>query len=84
MNDRKGRGRKPEISDADITWVIDKACEKPADHGYPIELWYPASFTRFIHSEAEQAGHPRMAGVSESTLRKILKNARLRPFRVTY
>ncbi len=25
-----------------------------------------------------------MAGVSESTLRKILKNARLRPFRVTY
>lgn len=84
LNDRKGRGRKPEISDTDITWVIDKACEKPADHGYPIELWYPASFTRFIQSIAEQEGHPRMAGVSESTLRKILKNAKLRPFKVTY
>ena len=84
LNDRKGRGRKREISDSDITWVIDKACEKPADHGHSAELWYPASFTRFIHSVAEQEGHPRMADVSESTLRIILKNARLRPFKVTY
>lgn len=84
LNDRKGRGRKREISDSDITWVIDKACEKPADHGHSAELWYPASFTRFIHSVAEQEGHPRMADVSESALRIILKNARLRPFKVTY
>lgn len=84
LNDRKGRGRKREISDSDITWVIDKACEKPVDHGYSAELWYPASFTRFIHSVAEQEGHPRMADVSESALRIILKNARLRPFKVTY
>lgn len=84
LNDRKGRGRKREISDSDITWVIDKACEKPTDHGYSAELWYPASFTRFIHSVAEQEGHPRMADVSESTLRIILKNAKLRPFKVTY
>ena len=84
LNDRKGRGRKREISDSDITWVIDKACEKPVDHGYSAELWYPSSFTRFIHSVAEQEGHPRMADVSESALRIILKNARLRPFKVTY
>ena len=84
LNDRKGRGRKREISDSDITWVIDKACEKPTDHGYSAELWYPASFTRFIRSVAGQEGHPRMADVSESTLRTILRNAKLRPFKVTY
>ncbi len=84
LNDRKGRGRKREISDSDITWVIDKACEKPTAHGYSAELWYPASFTRFIHSVAEQEGHPRMAHVSESTLRTILRNAKIRPFKVTY
>lgn len=84
LNDRKGRGRRREISDSDITWVIDKACEKPADHGYSAEFWYPSSFTRFIHSVAEQEGHPRMTDVAESTLRTILKNARLRPFKVTY
>ncbi len=84
LNDRKGRGRKREISDSDITWVIDKACEKPTAHGYSAELWYPASFTRFIHSVAGQEGHPRMADVSESTLRTILRNAKIRPFKVTY
>ena len=33
LKDSKGRGRKSEITDADITWVISKACEKPKDHG---------------------------------------------------
>jgi len=40
-------------------------------------LWYPASFTRFINSIAEQEGHPRMATVTETTLRKILANAKI-------
>ena len=84
LNDNKGRGRKAEITDADITWVINKACQKPKDYGYSAELWYPASFTRFIHSIAEEEGHPRMATVSEFTLRKILGNAKIRPFKVTY
>jgi len=84
LNDRKGRGRKQEIPDSDIIWAIDKACEKPAAHGYSAELWYPASFTRFIHSVAGREGHPRMAGVSESTLRTILRNAKIRPFKVAY
>ncbi len=84
LNDSKGRGRKAEITDADITWVINKACQKPKDYGYSAELWYPASFTRFIHSAAEKEGHPRMATVSEFAIRKILKNAQIRPFKVTY
>lgn len=84
LQDRKGRGRKAEITDADITWVINKACQKPKDLGYSAELWYPSSFTRFINSVAEQEGHPRMATVSETTLRKILKNAKIRPFKVSY
>lgn len=84
LNDRKGRGRRPEISDSDTAWVIDRACEKPKDHGYAAEFWYPASFTRFIHSIAEEEGHLRMASVSESTLRKILKKAKIKPFKVTY
>ncbi len=54
LNDSKGRGRKAEITDADITWVINKARQKPKDYGYSAELWYPASFTRFIHSIAEE------------------------------
>lgn len=84
LNDSKGRGRKREISDADITWVINKACQKPKDFGYSAELWYPTSFTRFIRSIAVDEGHPRLEKVSESTLRRILNNAKVRPFKVTY
>ena len=84
LNDSKGRGHKAEITDADITRVINKACQKPKDYGYSAELWYPASFTRFINSAAEKEGHPRMATVSEFTLRKILDNAKIQPFKVTY
>ena len=48
LRDNKGCGRKAEIMDFDITWVINKACQKPKDFGYEAELWYPSSFTRFI------------------------------------
>ena len=82
--DNKGRGRKAEITDDDITWVISKACQKPKDYGYSAEFWYPMSFRKFINSIAEAEGHPRMATVAETTLRKILSNARIKPFQVSY
>ena len=84
LQDEKGRGRKSEITEDDITWIINKACQKPKDYGYSAEFWYPTSFTRFINSVAEKEGHPRMATVSESTLRKIIANARIKPFHVSY
>lgn len=41
LNDRKDRGRKREILDSVITWIINKMYEKPVDYGYSAELWYP-------------------------------------------
>lgn len=84
LHDNKGRGRKADISEDDITWVISKACQKPKDYGYSAEYWYPMSFTRFIHSVADAEGHPRMSNVAETTIRNILSNARIKPFRVSY
>ena len=84
LHDNKGRGRKAEITDDDITWVINKACQKPKDYGYSAEFWYPMSFRKFINSIAETEGHPRMTTVAETTLRKILSNARIKPFQVSY
>ena len=84
LRDSKGRGRKAEITDDDITWVISKAGQKPKDYGYSAEFWYPMSFRKFINSIAEAEGHSRMATVAETTLRKILSNARIKPFQVSY
>ena len=84
LHDNKGRGRKSEITDDDITWVISKACQKPKDYGYSAEFWYSMSFRKFINSIAEAEGHPRMTTVAETTLRKILNNARIKPFQISY
>ena len=84
LHDNQGRGRKAEITDDDITWVISKACQKPKDYGFSAEFWYPMSFRKFINSIAEAEGHPRMSTVAETTLRKILNNARIKPFQVSY
>lgn len=47
-------------------------------------MWYPASFTRFIHFVAEKEGHPRMANVAETTLCKILANAKIHLLKISY
>ena len=84
LEDVKGRGRKREISDSDITWIINKACQKPVDLGLAAEMWYPVSFTRYLHSVAVKEGHPRLEHVSEYAVRKILKDAKIQPFKVKY
>lgn len=84
LKDSKGRGRKTEIFDDSKAWVVNIACQKPTAFGLSAELWYPRSLTKYIHSIAEAQGHPRMATVSISSIRKILREAQLNPHKVTY
>lgn len=37
--DAPGRGRNPEITDEEKTWIINIACQKPTDFGYAAETW---------------------------------------------
>lgn len=84
LEDAPGRGRPAEIGEADELWAVEKACVPPRDCGYAAELWYPALLTRHVNAVAEAEGHPRMATVSETKLRKILRDAKVQPWRVTY
>lgn len=84
LEDSKGRGRKAEIFDDSKAWVVNIACQKPTVFGLSAELWYPRSLTRYVNSVAEAEGHPRMATASVSSIRKILREARLNPHKVTY
>lgn len=84
LEDAAGRGRKHEIFDDSKTWVINIACQKPTAFGLSAELWNPTSLTRYINSVASGQGYPRMATASESSIRKILHDARLNPHKVTY
>lgn len=84
LADAPGRGRKAEISEADELWAVEKACVPPKECGHQADLWYPALLARHIRSVAEAEGHPRMATVSETRLRKMMRDARVQPWRVTY
>lgn len=84
LEDKSGRGVKAEIFEDAKLWVVNIACQKPKDFGYSAELWYPALLTRHINSVAESEGYPRMATASVSSIRKILREARLNPHKITY
>ena len=84
LEDLPGRGCKPEIFDDARTWIVNIACRKPTEFGLSAELWYPTSLTRYIRSEAEGAGYPRLSTISVSTVRKILRGAKLNPHKITY
>lgn len=84
LGDASGRGRRREIFDDSKTWVINIACQKPTAFGLPAEIWYPTSLTKYINSVAEEQGFPRMATASESTIRKILREVKINPHKITY
>ena len=84
LADAAGRGRRHEIFEDSKAWVINIACQKPTAFGLSAELWNPTSLTRYINSAAVEQGYPRMATASESSIRKILNEARLNPHKITY
>lgn len=84
LEDAPGRGRRQELSESDRLWAVSLACTRPKDVGRSAEFWYPASFAAYVREVAGEQGHPRMSRVSETTLRKIMDDAKVRPFAVTY
>lgn len=84
LEDKSGRGVKAEIFEDAKLWVVNIACQKPKDLGYSAELWYPALLTKHVNLVAESEGYPRMATAFVSSIRKILREARLNPHKVTY
>lgn len=82
--DTPGRGRNPEITDDEKTWIIDIACRKPTEFGYAAETWTYAKLTSHIQQTAEAAKHARLSTISKTTVVKILDEAEVKPFRIKY
>ena len=82
--DASGRGRPTEITDDEKTWIIDLACQKPTEFGYAAELWTYSKLTEHIHKTAGDAGHERLASLSQSSVVNILNAADMKPFRIKY
>ena len=82
--DAPRRGRNPEISDEEKAWIINIACQKPTAFGYSAETWTYARLTSHINTTAEAAGYTRLSTIHKSTVRNILDNAEIKPYRIRY
>ncbi len=82
--DGQRKGRPVEITDDAVAWMIDIACQRPADLGYPQELWTLKNLHQHIQDNAQEAGYPRLKTLTRSMLQKILKRSDIKPFKIKY
>ena len=84
LDDSPRPGREPVITDDARTFVIDLACRKAKDLGYPHELWTTRLLAKHIREHAPAAGHACLAKLAQGTLCKILGRQDIKPHKVRY
>jgi len=83
FDDKRG-GRPVEITDDAVTWIIDVACQRPADLGYAQELWTLKNLHKHIQDNAKAAGYPRLQTITKTMVHKILKRSDIKPHKIRY
>jgi len=84
LYDRQRKGRPAEISPEAVAWIINLACQRPADLGYSQELWTLAKLHKHIQDYAAEAGFPRLTTISKTRIQQILKEQEIKPFKIKY
>ena len=84
LDDSPRPGREPVITDEARTFIVDLACRKAKDVGYPHELWTSRLLAKHIRQHGPKAGHDCLATLAQGTLCKILAAHEVKPHRVRY
>ena len=84
LDDSRRPGREPVITDEARTFIVDLACCKARDLGYPHELWTTRLLAKHIREHGPKAGHECLATLAQGTLCKILGRADIKPHKVRY
>lgn len=84
LYDDQRPGRPVEITDDAVAWIIDLACQRPADLGYSQELWTLKNLHQHIQKNAEAAGYPRLKTIAKPMVQKILQGSDIKPFKIKY
>lgn len=82
--DDQRKGRPVEITDDAVAWIIDLACQRPADLGYSQELWTLKNLHQHIQNNAETVGYPRLKTITKPMVQKILNRSNIKPFKIKY
>lgn len=82
--DNQRIGRPIEITDDAVAWIIDLACQRPADLGYSQELWTLKNLHQHIQKHAVDAGYPRLETITKPMVQKILQRSDIKPHKIRY
>ena len=84
LDDAPRPGRAPEITVEARAWLVDLACRKAKDFGYPHELWTTRLLAAHARSHGPAAGHVCLSTLAQGTVCKILDAEDVKPHRVRY
>ena len=65
-------------------WVVNLACRKAKELGYPHELWTTQLLARHAREQGPAEGHNCLAKPAQGTLCNILNGQELKPHKVRY
>ena len=72
LDDRPRPGREATITAEAKAWIVDLACRKAKDLGYPHELWTTRLLARHVREHGPAEGHACLAKLAQGTLCNIL------------
>ena len=84
LDDRPRPGREATITAEAKAWVVDLACRKAKELGYPHELWTTRLLARHAREHGPAEGHACLAKLAQGTLCKVLNEQEIKPHRVRY
>ena len=84
LDDRPRSGKEATITAEAKAWVVDLACRKAKDLGYPHELWTTRLLARHAREHGPAEGHARLGKLVQGTVCKILNEQEVKPHKVRY
>ena len=84
LDDRPRPGREPTITIEAKSWLVDLACRKAKDFGYPHELWTTRLLAWHAREHGPAQGHACLANLAQGTVCKILDQNDVKPHKMRY
>src|SRR5262252_824040 len=84
LDDRPRPGKEPTITAEAKAWVVNLACRKAKELGYPHELWTTRILARYAREHGPAEGHACLANLAQGTVCKILDQDEVKPHKVRY
>jgi len=84
LEDSARPGREPVITVEARAWLVDLACRKAKELGYPHEVWTTRLLAEHAREHGPLAGHACLSDLVQGTVCKILDAQDVKPHKVRY